>query len=209
MTHMSAAIRLVLVGAFAAAAVSCGDVVRDGRSPVFLVLESLTASRGAVKPGPGSSFLLSDVVTLITEPLPCAPTSPCQTIFNDTGSATFRLSLKDISSGTAPSSNNVVTLFRYRVDFRRSDGRNTPGVDVPYGFDGGVSGTVPATGTAAVGFELVRHVAKQESPLVQLGSSPVIISTIAEITFYGRDQVGNDISVTGSITVDFGNFGDQ
>ena len=28
-------------------------------------------------------------------------------------------------------------MTRYRVEFRRTDGRNTPGVDVPYGFDGG------------------------------------------------------------------------
>jgi len=28
------------------------------------------------------------------------------------------------------------------------------------------------------------------------------------VTFYGTDRVGNDISVTGSIQVDFGNFGD-
>jgi hypothetical protein len=55
----------------------------------------------------------------------------------------------------------------------------------------------------------VRHAAKEESPLVQLQSSPTIITTIAEVTFYGTDRVGNDVSVTGSIQVDFGNFGDQ
>jgi len=36
----------------------------------------------------------------------------------------------------------------------------------------------------------------------------VIISTIAEITFYGRDQTGRDVSVTAQMLVDFGNFGD-
>jgi hypothetical protein len=55
----------------------------------------------------------------------------------------------------------------------------------------------------------VRHVAKEESPLVQLVANPNIINTIAEVTFYGRDQVGNDISATGSISIEFGNFGDQ
>ena len=34
------------------------------------------------------------------------------------------------------------------------------------------------------------------------------ISTIAEITFYGRDQNGNEVSVTGRIDVQFGDFGD-
>ena len=80
---------------------------------------------------------------------------------------------------------------------------------MPYGFDGAVTATVPADGAATMGFELVRHVAKEESPLVQLIANPQIITAIAEITFYGRDQVGNDISVTGSISIEFGNFGDQ
>jgi hypothetical protein len=36
----------------------------------------------------------------------------------------------------------------------------------------------------------------------------VIISTIAEVTFYGHDQTGREVSVVGRLTVDFGNFGD-
>jgi hypothetical protein len=28
------------------------------------------------------------------------------------------------------------------------------------------------------------------------------------VTFYGHDQAGNEVSATGSIQVDFGNFGD-
>ena len=83
-----------------------------------------------------------------------------------------------------------------------------PGVDVPYAFDGAVTATIAAGGTGSTGFELVRHVAKGESPLVQLIESPNTISTIADVTFYGSDQVGNDVSATGSMLVEFGNFGD-
>ena len=36
-----------------------------------------------------------------------------------------------------------------------------------------------------------------------------VITTIAEVTFYGRDQVGNDVTVSGTLQVDFGNFGDK
>jgi len=43
---------------------------------------------------------------------------------------------------------------------------------------------------------------------VQLISSPNVISTVADITFYGHDQVGNEVSVSGSIDVTFANFGD-
>jgi hypothetical protein len=51
-------------------------------------------------------------------------------------------------------------------------------------------------------------VAKEESPLIQLRSNPGVITTLTEVTFYGRDQVGNEVVATGRIQVDFGNFGD-
>jgi hypothetical protein len=54
----------------------------------------------------------------------------------------------------------------------------------------------------------VRHTAKQEPPLVALRSNGVNLNTIAEVTFYGRDQAGNEVSVTGQIGIVFGNFGD-
>ena len=44
--------------------------------------------------------------------------------------------------------------------------------------------------------------------MASLAFNPDVISTIAEVTFYGRDQAGNDVSATGSMGVDFGNFGD-
>jgi hypothetical protein len=67
---------------------------------------------------------------------------------------------------------------------------------------------VPANGTSTLTFELVRHAAKVEAPLVQLVSSPTFLTAIAEVTFYGRDQVGSEVSASGLIQVDFGNFGD-
>jgi hypothetical protein len=36
----------------------------------------------------------------------------------------------------------------------------------------------------------------------------VIISTIAEVTFYGHDQTGRAVSAVGNIGVSFGDFGD-
>ncbi|MCK7469888.1 MAG: hypothetical protein MZU95_03085 [Desulfomicrobium escambiense] len=46
----------------------------------------------------------------------------------------------------APTPVNSVTVTRYHVAFKRSDGRNTPGVDVPYAFDGAATGTIGADG---------------------------------------------------------------
>ena len=45
-------------------------------------------------------------------------------------------------------------------------------------------------------------------PLFQLRADLHIISTITSVTFYGTDRVGNDVAATGSITIDFANFGD-
>jgi hypothetical protein len=204
--------RLAAAAALATAAIGCGDVVRDGQSPMFLVIDALEAQAGAASPGPFTGTLHSDLITNVTTPAPCSTSAPCPTIFSDSGRVTLHVSPKDITTlGTIsePSSNNQVTINRYRVDYRRADGRNTPGVDVPYGFDGAFTGTVPINGNLTVNFELVRHVAKEESPLMQFRFSDVILSTIADITFYGQDLVGNEISARGSLLVDFGNFGDK
>ena len=61
---------------------------------------------------------------------------------------------------------------------------------------------------ATAHFELVRIIAKQEAPLRALQANGVLITTIAEVSFYGRDQAGNEVTAVGSIGVTFGNFGD-
>jgi hypothetical protein len=199
------------LAAVAAASASCGDVVRQGRSPSMLVIESLGGIRGAATPGPVGNPLASDVITNVTTPEPCSPTNPCPTVFSDSGEVTMRLILKDIGTPenpNAPTSNNAVTINRYRVTYRRADGRGTEGVDVPYPFDGFVTATVPPSGAVKFGFELVRIVAKKESPLAELKFNSTFLTLLTDVTFYGRDQVGNDVSVTGSVQIDAGNFGD-
>lgn len=203
--------RLLALGALTSLTASCGQAVRSGSAPVYLVIDQLLAAQGN-RPSITGGTLSSDVLTLVTSPAPCSTTSPCPTIFNDVGSAKLRFSLKDIgnpNSPAVPTTNNEITITRYHVAYRRADGRNTPGVDVPYGFDGAATGTIPVNGSLTLGFELVRSIAKSESPLVQLVTSGNVISAIADVTFYGTDQTGNVVSVTGSILIDFANFGDS
>ena len=178
----------------------CGEMTRQGTSPAYLIITKLEGASGA-KPDEFGNTLHSDVVTVV---------DGRSTIFNDLGEVSFLLALRDPGSPTQPTeptSANFITVQRYRVRFVRADGRNTPGVDVPFGFDGAMTLTV-REGEVTGGFELVRHVAKQESPLGALATSGVIISTIAEITFFGFDQTGREVSVTGQMLVDFGNFSD-
>lgn len=197
--------------ALAIAATGCGQYVRDsGRAPVQPVISSLVGASGA-EPSKFGGVLYSDVVTNVTKPAPCTPTSPCPRVFADLGQVTISLILKDpgrAGTSTSPSALNQVTFTRYHVTYRRTDGRNTPGQDVPYPFDSAVTFTVPESGDATASFELVRHDAKAEAPLSALQDSAVIIGTVADVTFYGRDQAGNDVTATGSIGVNFGNFGD-
>jgi hypothetical protein len=200
--------QLILGAACLVSTASCGgELLRTGRAPVYLVVMNMQASNGQ-SAATFTSFLLSDVQVLIEETINGA-TVRVPTIFNDNVQASIRVDAKNQSVETTPI--NAVTITRYRVNFRRSDGRNTPGVDVPYGFDGAVSTTIDAGDTGTVSFELVRHQAKLEPPLrnlVGLGGLG-FISTIAEVTFYGRDQNGNEVIAIGSIDVQFGDFGDE
>ncbi len=203
--------RISVLGAslLALTSAGCGDVVRQGRGPVQVVIMSLTAASGA-DPEKLGGTLHSDVITLVTRSVNGNQVQQA-TIFSDHGQVIMSLLLKDPGQpglASAPSAINQVTFSRYRVTYRRADGRNVPGVDVPYPFDGAATFTVPFDGTVTANFELVRHIAKNEAPLSALQNAAATISTIAEVTFYGRDQAGNDVTASGSILIDFGNFGD-
>ena len=206
--HMSVLRRLLAAAAILAATISCGDVVRQGRSPVIIVVDSFSGAPGGGRgAGQFTGTLLSDVQALVTTPDPCTTVSPCPTFFNDLARVTLHLESKD--AVVLPTANNQVTIRNFRVTYRRLDGRNTPGVDIPFGFDGAVTATIPPTGSTTFGFELVRNVAKQESPLIQLVVNRNIINAIADVTLYGTDLVGNDITATASMSIEFGNFSDN
>jgi hypothetical protein len=182
-----------------------GELLRTGRSPVYLTVDSVEVTNGATNnKGAG---LLSDVLTLVKKTVNGVQVQ-VPTIFNDTAVATLRVTQKNPSAD--PTEMNSVTITRYSINFRRTDGRNTPGVDVPYGWDGAVSLTIPAGTSGGVGFEIVRHVSKSEPPLRNLVSEggQIYIYTIAEITFFGRDQNGNEVSATSLVDVAFSDFGD-
>src|SRR5688572_25816521 len=154
------------IGAIALAVLTsgCGDVVRQGRSPVQLVINSLEAASGA-EPDDLGTTLLSDVQTLVERSV-SGETVMVPTIFNDVGQVIMSLILKDPGQSgiiATPSALNQVTITRYRVEYRRTDGRRVQGVDVPFSFDSAVTFTVPTEGTIEAGFEIVRHTAKQEA----------------------------------------------
>jgi hypothetical protein len=194
--HRAAA--MLLLGTAAAVFTSCGEVARTGRSPAFLIIDSLTASQG--EEDEFSGVLLSDVVTN-------------GGVINDNGRVSLRLALKNPgtpASPLAPSTLNEITISRYRVKYLRTDGRSTPGVDVPHDFDGAFTVTVGAQGGSEGTFVLVRHQAKREPPLRNMwnGGGARFLNVIAEVTFYGRDQAGHGVEATGSISINFADYAD-
>ena len=173
---------------------SCSDAIRTGQSPSYLILQSITG-------GPNNSGIVeSDVV------------SDTGTVVQDNGQATIQVALKD-PQASVPTAVNSITIYQYHVQYTRSDcinkvGGCKEGVDVPFAFDSGVTQTIAAGGTAAVPFTLVPIQAKLEAPLQALAhrGGQIVISTIATVTFYGHDQNGRDVSVSGNIEVDFSDW---
>lgn len=179
----------------------CGELTRQGTGSSYLIVQSFEAASGA-EPNKFSGTLDSDVLTIVQE---------VASTFGDVGKVRLALGMKDPGGAelpTSPTSANFITVNRYNVRYMRADGRNTPGVDVPSGFDGAFTATV-GTSAPEVSFELVRHIAKEQAPLRALARNfAVVISTITEVTFYGRDQTGREVSVTARILINFGDFAD-
>ena len=208
--HIHRAALLMAVAAGVAGSTSCTSAVRQGTGSSYLIIENLEGVSG--QSGDESSDLKSDVIAIVEQEIN-GVTVRVPTIFEDGGLVSFRLGLKDAGpegAPTTPTSNNFITVNRYRVSYSRTDGRNTPGVDVPFPFEGAFTVTVGA-GTAETGFILVRLQAKAEAPLMALrdGGGAFAISTIAEVTFYGQDQTGHAVSATGRISVNFADWADE
>ena len=192
----------LFLAAMAVALPGCTKQQMQGQASSYLIVSQLVAvagTLGAGAEGDETNVLDSDV-------------SIQGSAISDMGRVAFILGMKDPGSAgtpTTPTSANFITVNRYNVRFVRSDNRNTAGVDVPHGFDGAATGTVTDAG-GEIAFVLVRAQAKLESPLMALRNlgGAGIISTIAEVTFYGTDQAGRAVSVKALIGVNFADFAD-
>jgi len=176
----------------------CTSAQLQSQSTSYVIIDAMSASSGA-RPQEFSGSLASDVVTKVNG----APTP-----FEDAGRVAMHLAMQD--PGLTPSSTNTITFTQYHVNYKRADGRNSPGVDVPYDFDGGLTVSVGASGAAVATFVLVRVQAKEEAPLraLQGAGGAGTISTVATVTFYGTDQAGRAVTVTANISINFSDWPD-
>ncbi len=189
----------VAVLGFTTAAACAGGASVSSRSSVVLVVERIGAPTDGAVGSLDRTFVESDVVT-------------GGMVVRDTARATLRLVARDPSAGmspAAPTGARFATVDRYRVHYVRSDGRNTPGVDVPHAWDGALTLTTSFEGQTGE-FVLVRASAKLEPPLVALreGGGDIVITALAYVTFYGRDHTGARVEATGAITVEFADWSD-
>lgn len=185
---------------FPMASCTTPDTLEQDTTNTFVVVESMGGEDG--------TEIFSDVCVL--EEDPDTGVFFC-TFFNDNAIVEMSAVLKN-QNQFAQSFLNDITFTSYRVTFTRADGRNTPGVDVPFPFDGAMTMLVGANaGPVSRAFVLVRHQAKLEPPLASLVGSggSLFISVLAEIEFFGHDGAGRPISVKGFMNVHFGDFADE
>ena len=189
---------LALVLSLAPGCITEPDTVTNDASNVILEIVSM-GGQAVDDQGPGETVvdLFSDVCF--------APAGDCS-VFNDNGVVTMRAIPKDRTQFADDI--NSVTIERYRVTYVRADGRNVPGADVPYPFDGVANFLVGIDGTEVErAFVVVRHQAKTESPLREIQADlTAILSVIAQIDFYGHDSAGRAITVTGYLNITFADF---
>jgi hypothetical protein len=181
-----------------------------GQSSSYLIIDNIQCASGA-EPDKLATNCFSDVQTLVKRQVNGQEVR-VPTVFEDPGLVTFRLGMKNpgtADSPTLPTTANYITVNRFRVNFVRADGRNTPGVDVPYPYDGAFTTTVGGDVVQA-GMSLIRLQAKLENPLRPLigNGGAIAISTLAEITFYGQDQAGREVSAMGRVGITFSDWGD-
>lgn len=199
---------LLLILAVMLVSYACTRVEDNSRSGSLLTVESVV---GLGDPDHAESNpMLSDTCDLVT----VNDQSFC-TVVNDDAGITFSNNFLQIGPGSgagSPSGTflNDIIVNQYRVDYFRPNGRNTPGVDVPYGIDGTMNVRVPVNGTATGTITIVRHEAKLEPPLAELtdGIGEGVMTAQAQIKFYGQDLAGHTVSATGFLEIHFANFGE-
>ena len=171
----------------------------DNTTNTFITIVSVTSQSGDFDGFEDGTDLFSDVCAANEDNPPCS-------VFNDNALVTFTGRPKDFTNFS--SLTNDVVFERYRVTYTRADGRNVPGVDVPYPFDGVSSFRVTADGSEVQrAFIVVRHQAKRESPLREISeNSAGILSVLARMDFFGRDGAGRQIQVSAFLSITFADF---
>jgi len=177
---------------------SCNPIEDETKSDSLLIVEKIT---GTDLEGNEVNFLNSDVIKVNQDTGETYVTA-------DAAKATLRATLLDPAPLMGASTYNDILVTRYVVTYTRSDGKNTPGVDVPYPIEGSLSALVRIDQTTDVSIIVVRETAKLEPPLrnLAIGRGDGVITATAKIDFYGEDMTKHKVKATGYLTIEFANY---
>jgi hypothetical protein len=127
----------------------------------------------------------------------------------DRATVTVAVRFKNPQTPT-PSVPNAVMLESYEVKYTRTDGRGTEGIDVPYRITGNLTLAVDAaeSDNSDVVIEVVRRQAKLEPPLSTINQN-ALLTTMAEVTLYGKTVSGQRVSAAGRVQITFADYGDD
>ncbi len=196
---------LVLVAATVASATGCTSRQKSGLSPSYVIIDSIQASSGAEPDKLGGTLAR-------TSDRKRPGKGSRATVFDDPGQAVFELALKDPGSSRPADAavdhelhhaHALPRAVRPRRRPEHAGRRRAVSVRRRHDGDGGRRrrhGGLHARARAGQGGGPLL-------PLAGVGGAKTI-STIAEVTFYGTDQAGHEVTVTGQIGVNFADWGD-
>jgi hypothetical protein len=192
--------RILVLPVLAFALVACNALENATDSISRLIVISLM---GLDNNGQASDYIQSDVLYE-------DPSSEATTIYADIATAVLTAQMLDPDPIAGVSSYADIQLEKYQVRYTRTDGLNTPGVDVPYPIEGDLSVLVRVGAQTSVSFVIVRESAKMESPLLDLlqdSTRAENFTAIATVDFYGHDLSGKAVKASASISITFANYG--
>jgi hypothetical protein len=174
---------------------SCNPIENHSKSASVLTVENI---QGTDINGQAANYLQSDV--LLNN----------NTVTADTAAATLSAATLDPDPLLGTSQYSDILVTRYMVSYSRTDGKNVPGVDVPYPFEGSLSVLVKSGSSATFSLIVVREVAKLEPPLVALADlrAEGVLQVTARIDFYGQDLASRTVTTTGHLAIFFANYAD-
>jgi hypothetical protein len=181
---------LVLLSAMGLSGCAVEDYVTDNNSTVLFKVADINAG------APLTSDVVDDRGVVVADIVP----------------VTVAVRPKNPNFTNVPQVPMAVFIERYEIRYFRSDGRGTPGVDVPYTISGNLTTAVDAgigSGeNVTLQLEVVRAQAKLEPPLVNLrsGGQALMLTAFAEVTLHGKTIAGEAVTATGTVQVNFADY---
>jgi hypothetical protein len=175
----------------------CNKLEELSQSGSKLIIDLITGtnSRGEVE----TTTIFSDVITN-------------GTVFDDYATVSLSALVLNPDEPTGTFYQDIM-VDQIDIEYSRADGLNEQGKDVPYSFSQKITARVQPGGQKIdLNFVLIQHIAKMESPLVELVSlgQEHVLKLEVKITIHGKDIGGHRVEpAVGYVSVWCSNFADE